>query len=84
MENASMAINAADELLQISPLVTAFDVCSDDTSPELMALYVRSFYIKQKELLARADWDERQIRRKAAMHKTAMEKPHASTVIRIE
>ncbi len=49
-EDVQMALSAADELLGIAPLLTACDVCSDDTSPEMMALYIKSFQIKQKEV----------------------------------
>lgn len=80
LETAAMAIDVADRLLGIDPILSANDVCNDDTPPDMIALYIKCFQLKQQDMLLRADQDERARRRKAAAHKAARQKPAASDV----
>jgi len=68
-ENASKAVEAAERLLEIPCIVSPNEICDASLAPERMELYVRSFMLKQRQLLDKADAEERKQRQKGGMYK---------------
>ena len=79
LEDAAMAINKAEELLGIHPVINAYDVCRGNNA-DSVELYVRAFQQKQREFLEAADAEERKLRKKAAVYREALSKPSSEDV----
>ncbi len=68
-ENAAKAIAAAEKLLDIPATIAPSELCDSSLAPERLELYVRSFMAKQREMLDKADVEERKQRRKGGLYK---------------
>jgi hypothetical protein len=73
-ENAAIAIETAEHLLEIPATVSAGEIGDPFLAPERLELYVSAFMAKQRQLLDEADAEERRRRRQGGLHKVCASK----------